>query len=301
MTSRRDALKSLAALTAAGWLPRVARAADARAFDADAVDAGADAARAGRSGADRIERLGVQLYTVRAAMNKDMPATLAAVATLGYREVEFAGYFGRTAAEVRALLNDHGLTAPSTHLALDDVRAKFDATAEFAHTIGVRYLTVASLDMRGITTVDDWKRTADVFNEAGRRAKAAGLRFAYHNHSVEFATVDGRTPMDILVGGTDPSLVAFEMDLYWATKAGYDPRTFFARFPGRFEMVHVKDATAAPELKMIDVGSGTIDWRGIFAQHRAAGIRHYFVEHDDPADPMDSIRKSANYLKALTF
>jgi sugar phosphate isomerase/epimerase len=282
MTTRRDAVKALAALAAAGCLPRFRGAAPV-------------------AGASSIERLGLQLYTVRAAMARDMPGTLAAVATLGYREVEFAGYFGRTPAEVRTLLGAHGLSAPSTHLGLEDVQGRFGATAESAQAIGIRYLTVASLDMRGVKTLDDWKRTADAFHEAGTRAKAAGLRFAYHNHVAEFVLVDGRVPMDILLGSTDPSLVAFEMDLYWATKAGYDPRTFFARFPGRFEMVHVKDASPAPELKMTDVGSGTIDWKGIFAQHAKAGIKHYFVEHDDPADPMDSIRKSANYLRSLHF
>jgi len=282
MTSRRDAVKALAALAAAGWMPRTAQGAP-------------------RSAADHIERIGLQLYTVRGAMATDMPGTLAAVAALGYREVEFAGYFGRSPREVRGLLGDHGLSAPSTHLGLDDVRLRFDATAEAAHSIGITYLTVASLDMRGITTVDDWRRTADAFNEAGRRAQSAGLRFAYHNHVVEFRPVDGRLPMDILIGGTDPSLVAFEMDLYWAVKAGHDPRTFFARFPGRFEMVHVKDATAAPELAMTDVGSGTIDWKGIFAQHARAGIVHYFVEHDNPADPMASIHTSADYLRELQF
>jgi len=281
MTSRRDAVKTLGLLASAGWLPRNASAS--------------------ANSADRIARLGIQLYTVRAAMKADMPGTLALVAKLGYREVEFAGYFGRTAAEVRALLNDHGLAAPSTHLELDDVRERFDATAEFARSVGIRYLTVASLDMRTIKTVDDWKRTADAFNDAGRRAKAAGLRFAYHNHVAEFASVDGRIPLDILIGGTDPALVTFELDIYWAAKAGFDARTFFARFPGRFEMVHVKDATAAPAMEMTDVGSGTLDWKGIFARHAQAGIVHYFVEHDNPADPMDSIRKSANYLNALAF
>lgn len=282
MTSRREALSTLATLAAAGLLPRTSEAHPV--FFADA-----------------IARLGIQLYTVRDAMKRDLPGTLAAVATLGYREVEFAGYFGRTPAEIRRLIDDHGLTAPSTHLGLDDVTDRFDALAETAHVVGHRYLTVASLDMRTIRTVDDWRRVADAFNKAGVRAKAAGLRFAFHNHSVEFAAVDGRLPMDILLGGTDPALVTFELDLYWAVKAGFDPRTLFARFPGRFELVHLKDATAAPAREMTDVGAGTMDWRGILAQHAAAGIRHYFVEHDHPADPMDSIRKSANYLKALRF
>lgn len=291
MSSRRNAVKTLAALAAAGLFPRVTRAA-----------AGAPVSGAPVSGApDAIERIGLQLYTVRSLMNRDMPGTIAAVAAAGYREVEFAGYFGRTPAEVRELLSAHGLTAPSTHLGLDAVREQFGATADAAHAIGIRYLTVASLDMRTIKSADDWKRTADVFNDAGRRSKAAGLRFAYHNHAVEFTPVDGVVPMDLLVGGTDPSLVAFELDLFWAMKAGQDPRAYFERHPGRFEMVHVKDVTAAPASDMTDVGSGVMDWKRIFAAHKTAGIRHYFVEHDSPADPMQSIRRSADYLKTLRF
>jgi sugar phosphate isomerase/epimerase len=107
--------------------------------------------------------------------------------------------------------------------------------------------------------------------------------------------------MDILLAETDPALVSFEMDLYWAVKAGQDPRAYFTRYPGRFAMVHVKDATPAPALEMTDVGSGSMDWKAIFALHAKAGIRHYFVEHDNPADPLASITKSAGYLKALTF
>jgi sugar phosphate isomerase/epimerase len=290
MSSRRDAVKTLAALAAAGLLPRATRA-------AAAPDATAPEARA----PDAIRRIGLQLYTVRSLMTKDMPGTMAAVAAAGYREVEFAGYFGRTPAEVRQLLDANGLTAPSTHLELADVVERFEATATSAKAIGIRYLTVASLDMRTIKTADDWKRMADVFNDVGRRAKAAGLRFAYHNHSVEFRPVDGAVPLDLLISGTDASLVTFELDLFWAMKAGQDPRAYFARHPGRFALVHVKDATPAPASDMTDVGSGVMDWKRIFAAHRKAGIRHYFVEHDNPADPMQSIRRSAEYLKTLRF
>jgi len=281
MTSRRDAVKTLAALAAAGLLPRAAGAA--------------------REDAASIERIGVQLYTVRSLMTKDVAATLQAVAKIGYKEVEFAGYFGRTPSDLRKLLDDNGLTSPSCHLGMEAVQDGFDATAEAAHTVGHRYLTVASLDMRPLKTADDWKRMADAFTEAGRRARVAGLRFAYHNHAAEFAPVDGQVPMELLIGGTDPSLVAYEMDLYWITRAGIDPRAYFARFPGRFEMVHAKDSMGAPGHAMADVGSGTIDWKGIFAQRAQAGIRHCFVEHDEPADPMASIRASYGFLKALRF
>lgn len=284
MPSRREVVKTFAAAAMAGIMPRYVNAHVALGQPADA-----------------IARLGLQLYTVRRAMGADMPGTLAAVAAAGYREVEFAGYFGRTPAEVRTLLRDHGLTAPSTHLALDDVRGRFDVTAASAQDIGITYLTVASLDMRTLKAVDDWKRMAETFNEAGRRAQGAGLRFGYHNHSVEFTPVDGRLPLDLLIEGTDPSLVTFELDLYWAVKAGQDPVAYFDKHPGRFGMVHVKDATAAPVLEMTDVGSGTLDWKRILGAHAKAGIRHYFVEHDNPADPMQSIRRSAAYLRTLRF
>ncbi len=284
MSTRRDVLKTLSALAATGLLPRDAHA-----------------NRACFAAPDAIERIGLQLYTVRGAMKTDMPGTLAAVAQAGYREVEFAGYFGRTPAEVRTMLRDNGLTAPSTHLALEDVQGKFDATAESANAIGIRYLTVASLDMRALKTVDDWKRMADTFNAVGRRVEAAGLRFGYHNHSVEFTPVAGRMPHEVLIEGTDPALVTFELDIYWAVKAGQEPVAYFSKHAGRFEMVHVKDATAAPALAMTDVGSGTLDWKRILGAHATAGIKHYFVEHDNPADAMASIRKSAEYLRGLRF
>jgi len=274
----------MAALAAAGLIPRAASAGVAPWDEAAS-----------------IARVGLQLYTVRSAMNADVAATLRAVAGIGYKEVEFAGYFRHSPADIRTMLDDNGLTSPSCHLGMEAVQGGFDATAEAAHVVGHRYLTVASLDMRPLKTVDDWKRMADAFNGAGRRARAAGLRFAYHNHDAEFTPVDGQVPMEILIGGTDPSLVAFEMDLYWITRAGIDPRTYFARFPGRFEMVHVKDSKGAPGNAMTEVGSGVIDWKGIFAQRKQAGIRHWFVEHDQPADAMASIRASYSYLEALRF
>jgi len=292
MTTRRDLVKSLAALTAVGALPRavfgIGHTDAERHALADAIP-------------DSIARIGLQLYTVRKLMTSDMPGTLAALAAAGYKEVEFAGYFGRSPADVRRLLDDIGLSAPSTHLSLDDVQGKFDATAAAAQDIGIRYLTVASVDMRSIKTTDDWKRVAGVFNEVGRRARSAGLRFGYHNHSVEFTAAHGTVPMDILLAETDREVVTFEMDIYWAVKAGQDPRAYFNKYPGRFQMVHVKDATPAPELAMTEVGSGSLDWTSIFALHEKAGIAHYFVEHDNPADPLSSITKSAGYLKALRF
>ena len=248
----------------------------------------------------RLDRIGLQLYTVRDHMAKDFAGTLARVAAIGYREVEFAGYFGKDPREVRALLERHGLTAPAAHVgpgAGDEWRAALEA----AQAIGHHYLVVAWIPDAERRTLDDYRRFAERFNRAGEAARAAGMQFAYHNHDFEFVPLQGRLPYDVLLRETDPKLVQLEMDLYWITKGGQDPLAYFARYPGRFPMVHVKDSMGPPAHHMVDVGAGTIDWRKIFARRDRAGIRHWFVEHDQPADPFASIRASYNYLKRLEF
>src|SRR5262245_54498557 len=233
-------------------------------------------------------------------MERDLPGTLARVAAIGYTEVEFAGYFNRSPAEIRDLLRQNKLTAPSTHLGLDVIEGNPQKTFDDAKVVGHEWITVPSLPGR-LTTVDNWKAMAQRFNGVATRAKAAGLRFAFHNHNTEFRKIGDVVPYDILVKETDPALVSFEMDLYWAVNAGVDPLDYFARFPGRFRMVHVKDSMGPPDHKIVDVGAGTIDFKRIFAQSDKAGIEHYFVEHDEPANPMESIATSYRYLHALNF
>src|SRR6267154_1903455 len=150
-------------------------------------------------------------------------------------------------------------------------------------------------------TLDDWKNFAQVFNRAGQMAHDAGIQFAYHNNDFEFPKLDGQVPYDVLLQNTDPKLVQLEVDLYWITKGGQDPLAYFARWPGRFPMVHVKDSAGPPDHRMVEVGAGKIDFKKIFAQSDQAGIKHYFVEHDDAADPFASIRASCEYLKQLEF
>lgn len=253
--------------------------------------------------ADRIERIGVELYTVRSEMQKDVAATLARVAQIGYKEVEFAGYHGLAPARVRELLDANRLTSPSVHIAIELLERDFAAAASSAKVVGQTWLIVPSLNARALTSVDAWKGIAARFNALGRQAVDAGLRFAFHNHAAEPTPMaDGTRPFDVLLGETDPKLVDFQMDLFWMIKAGGDPLAYFARHPGRFPSVHVKDATAAPELAMRDVGAGTIDWAKIFAKRAQAGIRHFLVEHDSPGpDPFASIAASFAYLDKLTF
>jgi sugar phosphate isomerase/epimerase len=245
----------------------------------------------------RIDRVGIQLYTLRSEMERDVEGTLASVGRIGYREVEFAGYFGRSPAQLRAALRSAGLDAPAAHVEAKTVEVDWARTLDEAAAVGHEFIVAAWIDADRRTTLDDWKRWAERFGPAAEQAKAAGLRFAYHNHDYEFTAVEGRVPYELLLESTDPGLVDFEMDLFWLIRAGGDPLAYFARHPHRFPLVHVKDMDAAR--RMVDVGRGTIDFRRIFAQAEQAGIHHYFVEHDEPVSPFESARVSFEAMRRL--
>jgi len=252
-------------------------------------------------GSERLGKIGVQLYTVRDAMAKDFDGTLRKVAQIGYQEVEFAGYFGRTPAQVKESLRQAGLSAPSTHVEYDAVKNDWPDALDAARGAGIQYVVVAWINEDDRKTIDDWKRIADRLNSAATTAASAGLRLAYHNHSYEFVPVQGQVPYDLLLASTDPKLVRLEMDLYWVTVGGRNPLDYFARWPGRFPLVHIKDSKGPPANTMTEVGSGTIDWKAILAKHKEAGIEHYFVEHDEPAAAFASVTASYEYLRTLRF
>lgn len=268
------------------------------ALAAAAIPDGLGAAGAPSPGA-RIERVGVQLYTVRQAMEKDVAGTLAHVASIGYREVEFAGLFGHKPEDVRKMLDANHLRAPSTHIGLDRLQKELDRVVDEARILGHEYITCPYLDEK-LRTPEGYPTLFDSLSRVGEGVRKAGFGFAYHNHDFEFKPLpDGKLPFDLLLERTDPKVVQIEMDLFWSTKGGANPLAYFKRWPGRFPMVHVKDMKA--DGTMTEVGSGKIDWAHIFAAHRQAGIRHYFVEHDEPADPWASITSSYAYLKRLRF
>lgn len=250
----------------------------------------------------RLSRIGVQLYTVRRELEKDFEGTLARVAALGYREVEFAGYFNRPAKEVRTLLDRHRLTSPAAHIQLAALRGSLQEMIDAAGRIGHKYLLVAYLPAEERRSPDDYRRHADLFNSAGERLKRAGLQFAYHNHDFEFAPSGGVVPYDLLLERTDPRLVKMEMDLYWTVKGGASPLKYFEKHPGRFHLLHVKDMDSTPRRYFTEVGRGVIDFKAIFAGAGRAGVRHYFVEQDEtPGSPFDSLKLSIDYLKRLEF
>jgi sugar phosphate isomerase/epimerase len=242
---------------------------------------------------------GVQLYTLRAEMQRDVPGTLAAVAAIGYREVEFAGYFGHTPAALRELLDRHRLSAPSVHAGLGELRRDAGAVFEAARVLGHHFITVPSLAAGERASKSALAAVARQLNEHGAAAQALGRRLAYHNHDFEFAPVDGVTAFDVLLGETDPELVSFQLDVYWAFRAGRDPRALLLAHPGRFSMLHLKDSAGPPQHAMLEVGAGVIDFAALLAPGPGLDVRHAFVEHDRPGDAVASVRASFEYLAGM--
>jgi len=251
---------------------------------------------------------------LRDLMKQDFDGTLAKVAAIGYKEVEFAGYFDHSPKDVRAAVDRHGVTAPSAHIDYKSLGEKFPEVIEAAKVVGHEYLVNPWIEEEIRKQPDGWKHAAETFNRAGEACKKAGIQFAYHNHWFEFLPVNGKLPYDLLLTECDPNLVKMELDLCWITVGGQDPLKYFDRYPGRFPLVHVKDVKRVPPVTaggaqdfgssmkdMTEVGSGIIDWKKIFAQSDKAGIKHYFVEHDNPKKPLESIKKSYDYLASLRF
>src|SRR5262249_17626049 len=221
-------------------------------------------------GSRRLSRIGIQLYTLRTVAQKDLAGTIASLGRIGYKEIEFAGYYNHPATEVRDMLKANGLTAPACHVGVDVIEKTPDKLFEESRIVGHEWITVPSLPSGPKSTADDWKRIADQFNKAATRVKSAGFKFAFHNHNAELKSLGNITGLDVLIGATDPALVSYEMDIYWVVNGGGDPLAFLQRYPNRFKMLHVKDSMGPPDNKMADVGAGTIDFKTIFA--RAKGI-----------------------------
>lgn len=256
---------------------------------------------AGCSGSEKgqsLSRIGLQLYTLREAMAADVPSTLAKVAEIGYKEMEFAGYFNHSPQEIAKMMADNGMTAPSAHTPLDIFEGDFDGFLEKAEIMGHKYIVLPWLQEKD-RTIDKFKSVANTLNVAGEKAKAAGIQVAYHNHDFEFHAIDGVEPFEILLSETDTDLVQFQLDLYWVAVGKKDPLDYINRYPGRVPSVHVKDMDTNG--KMTDVGEGTLDFGRVFRQAEKAGLKHYFIEEDETSDPMGSTKNCFKNLAALEF
>ncbi|MDX1617481.1 MAG: sugar phosphate isomerase/epimerase [Balneolaceae bacterium] len=272
-------------------------------------------------------KIGLQLYTIIPLLQKDFEGTLNTLAEIGYRELEFAGpyhfsagdpgenngFYGHSPGEMRSLLDRLEMTGPAAHVGLDTLRANLPQTLETAHTVGINYVVCPFLAADERQSLDDYRSVASELNEIGAECAKAGIRLGYHNHSFEFAEMEGEIPFNMLLELTDPELVSMELDLFWITVAGFDPVDYFESYPGRFHSVHVKDIKKKMVLdhpaemesmkqavaNLADAGKGVIDFERILSHHRQAGIEHYFVERDFPANPMETVRNAYAFLSRL--
>ncbi len=242
---------------------------------------------------------GLQLYTLRSVIADDVEGTLATVAEIGYREVEFAGLYGLTPREMRAVLDAVGLRATSSHQSVGDVRGDWASVLDGARELGQTLVVVPSIP-GPLRTSEGLRALADDFNRAGEAARTAGLRFGYHNHDWEHQPLaDGTVPIDLLLERTDPELVDWQMDIYWTVHGGADPVRYLNETAGRVTSVHVKDRT--PDGEMVAVGSGVIDFGSLVPLAERLGLLHAFVENDRPgADPLDNVRLSFQHLSTLS-
>lgn len=230
-------------------------------------------------------------------MGTDPQGTLAALARIGYREVELHSLYRLSATDFREILDAHGLSAPATHVGINLLRTELDRVMRDAATLGHRWLIVPSLD-RADRTADGYRRVAAFFNEIGPRVKQAGFRLGYHNHEYDLPPQDGGVGgLEILIQRTDPAFVDFEVDLFWAVRGGADPVQLFGKYPGRFVAVHSKDMAA--DGKMVNVGEGTMNFAAMFEAGRKAGVKHFFVEHDNPTDALNDVRVSFAAMQKL--
>lgn len=252
--------------------------------------------------------IGLQLYTVRDKIKLDLKSTLEKVTKIGYNSAEAAGYsvdegtfYGMTPKAFAEFLNGLGMPLTSSHTTFElDTAEKVIADAA---STGAKYIIYPFLADKFRTNLDGWKATAEKFNKMGEIAKKNGIQFGYHNHAFEFEKMEGQIPYDLLLSQTDPSLVTFEMDLYWVTKGGYNPVDYFKKYPGRFQLWHVKDMTKTDDMFYAPVGSGRIDFSGIFADKKTAGMKYFFVEQDSfkDIDAYESIEMSYKYLNQAKF
>lgn len=255
--------------------------------------------------------IGLQMYTLRDDLIKNFKGTIENIAKAGYNSLETFGfsaknqYFGYKTEDFKRLLDANKLVSPSGHYMLgsyfkdgnmDELKASIAASKILKH----EYLVVPWFEPALRNTKTDYEKLVDKINVAAKHCRDAGLRLAYHNHDFEFADLGGTTGYDMFLSGLDKNLVDFEMDLYWVVFAGKDPLKMFKENPGRFVMWHVKDMDKTDRKLNAEVGTGSIDFKSIFAQAKLSGMKHFYVEHETnyKPNPLASVGASCAYIKA---
>jgi len=283
-------------------------------------------------------KLGIQLFSIPKMLSEDYMGGIKMLSDMGFKELELfgpfpfsaekakkgwegagkmlgfsgSGYFGRTAQEVKKILDDHGMTSPGTHTDLDTLEQSMDKLGEASHILGHKYVTLPAIPDDRRKTLDDYKRMADTFNKIGESAKKQGIKFGYHNHGYGIKPMNGQIPLQIILDNTDPNLVFFEMDIFWTTAGGADPIEYLTKYPNRYKMLHLKDMKEKKQFAgdgggmadwmpmfalMASAGDGALDLQGIVKKAKEVGVEHYFVEQDMVKGPEVALKRSVDYLK----
>ena len=258
---------------------------------------------------------GLELYSVRNQLEKDVPGTLALIAKLGYTDVEAVwDHWGHvTAEQLGDACKQAGLNLISLYYPDFQFEQHLDEIIQGAHRVGAQYLicgNVAGAFEGKPVPFENFKHATATFNQWGSRIHASGLQLAYHNHDYEFRLYDGKPAYDTLIEGTDPSLVSFEMDIFWVRRGGQDPVAYLKKYPGRFRILHLKDMRAGTPVgdfssgtsdeASVILGRGIIDFPAILHAADSARVKLYFVE-DESAEAPEDIGPSLEYLKKVTF
>jgi sugar phosphate isomerase/epimerase len=257
--------------------------------------------------AKRIKKFGIQLYTLRDIIGKDPMGVLKSLASVGYTQIEsYEGpqgmFWGMSNKEFKSYAAYLGMSVVSSHI---DISKDVERKAGEAGEIGMKYLICPYIGKQ--KSIDDVKRVADKFNELGEICKKNGLRFAYHNHGYSFETQEGQIPQDVMMQNTDPSLVDFEMDIYWVRTAGADPEAWLKKYPNRWTLCHVKDRGAnfkeGDDDASVTLGTGTIDFSRILKTAKSVGMKYYIVEQEryDNTTSMKASADNAAYMKKLSI
>jgi sugar phosphate isomerase/epimerase len=253
----------------------------------------------------RIKDFGLQLYTVKDVLPKDPRGVLQQLASFGYKQVEsYEGaqgmFWGMGNTGFKKYMDDLGMTLVSSHC---DIHKDFPKKAADAAAIGMKYLICPWLGPQ--KTLDDFKKAAATFNECGNICKQEGIRFAYHNHDYSFKVQEGQLPQDVLLNETDPSLVDFEMDIYWVVTGGQDPESWMKNHKNRFRLCHVKDRSKTPVTdngkNSVDLGTGSIDWKKVLRTAKENGMNYYIVEQEayPNGTSLEAVKANAGYMKQL--
>jgi len=269
---------------------------------AGALTAGAFALNQTDLFAGTIQQFGVQLYSVRDVLPKDHRGVMEQLAKMGYQKFEsYAGdkgfLWGMKPKEMKSFLNGIGVKMVSTHFDMNKDLAK---SIEDGAEAGLQYLLCPYIGAQ--KSMDDWKRIADKFNQAGEQVRKGGLKFGYHNHDYSFKPLNGQIPHEFLLANTDPKNVMFELDLCWIEAAGQDASAHLKKYGKRYELCHIKDFNKKGNgIKQSDLGQGIVNYKSILRTALDNGMKHFLIEQEEyPQSPMASMKVDADYMKTLT-